>query len=98
MDIDNVKTELACIRDNGRQLWCSGKESVAILDADDTPVPKKKKDEQKVIALEQKEKQAPTHHHAAGTIWNNEKRKKILRPVRTWVQLLMHLATWLRKY
>lgn len=57
VDTDNVKMELVRIRDNGRQLWCNGKESVVLLDEDDAPAPKKKlKDDQKVNALEQKEK------------------------------------------
>ena len=56
VDTDNIKSELMCIKDNGRQLWCNGKESVVLLHAVDAPVPKKKKDEQKVNALEQKVK------------------------------------------
>ena len=105
--------ELLRIRDGGRQIWCDGKESVVLLDADDLPVSKKTK-EQKVSAKEEKERRADelavklkekhkeydkihcklwaeaidSGQHKSidtppvGTIWNTEKEKKRLSPVK----------------
>ena len=57
VESDDIKPKLLRIRDDGRQLWCDGKELVVVLNTDDLPASKKMK-EQKVSAKEEKKKKS----------------------------------------